>query len=307
MMQREILVPLDGGPLAEAVLPQAIRLARATGSRLVLAQALAPSNVLVHAAGFDAAPANAPLKWGNPEQYAGLYLRATADWLHGTGVPVSTHLLEGDPATAIVDYARHNAQVAMIAMTTHGRSGVNRLIFGSVAETVLHAAPVPLLVLRAPATATPRPVAAYRTILVPLDGSALAQQALTEARALAQATGAALLLVAALPPLESLSVAEAGLTPFWMLETRQQEATRISHELEATAQQLEAEGLRVDTQLRHGMPAEEILAAAAEEDVDLVVMATHGRSGLPRLWLGSVALQVVRGASRPVLLIRAHT
>ncbi len=139
---------------------------------------------------------------------------------------------------------------------------------------------------------------------MPLDGSPFAAQALDVALALARSSGAMLLLLAVLPPLPDVSLAEAGIQPFWLEDARSAAADAVTVALAETATRLKENGLAVRTLLRHGSPAAAIVACGSAEAVDLIVLATHGRSGLPQLWLGSVALGVVRTAAQPVLAVR---
>jgi nucleotide-binding universal stress UspA family protein len=193
----------------------------------------------------------------------------------------------------------------MVAMATHGRSGLRRWALGSVAETVLHTIPAPLLLIRAQAS-TSIPPTTYRTIVVPLDGSPLAEQALGQVLPLVKATGATLLLVAVAPPPDDGE--NAGATELaWVAAAHREETTRLTDYLAQVAARLQPTQLDVQTRLLHGHPAEEILRLSDEVDADLIAMSTHGRSSIQRFWLGSVALKVVQSAYRPVLLIRGGT
>jgi nucleotide-binding universal stress UspA family protein len=179
-------------------------------------------------------------------------------------------------------------------------------VLGSIAAKVLYATPRPLLLLRAyEGTGASVPKGSYRTIVVPLDGSAFAEQALGHAQTIAAASGADLVLVAVVPAVDDIGLAEAGVVPYWVEAERQAEHDRVEHYLAHLADRLAAEGLRVHTRLAVGAPAEAILTAAAPASADLIVMATHGRSGVSRLWLGSVAAKVAQGAEVPLLLVRA--
>jgi nucleotide-binding universal stress UspA family protein len=306
-MQPKILVPLDGSPLAEAVLPRAAAWARATGGVVVLTRVSAPALV---------AP---PTAWTIPTPLVGYentlhdmdlardYLTDAAMRLKQTGVEVETTGLDGDPAAAIIAYAEEHPEVTLIAMATHGRSGLSRWVLGSVAEKVLHAAPVPLLLVRPDGNETPAaPSSDLQTILVPLDGSIFAEQALEVAFASARTTGAALRLVTALPVPDDMAATDSGLTPAPVPAQYQIEVAQLTAYLEQQAEPLRRAEITVETQIVNGRPADAILHAAAEAHAGLIVMATHGRSGLQRLWLGSVAMKVVQGATLPVLLVRAR-
>jgi nucleotide-binding universal stress UspA family protein len=305
-MERRILVPLDGSALSETALPHAIAMARATSSALALLRVVPSPGTIERRSAPAGAAVTQPRGTEREFQLARAYLREIAGHLRGDGFEVSTQILEGNPAAEIIEYSRNDATVAMVAMATHGRSGIGRWVFGSVAEKVLHAATKPLLLVHAPA-APPRvlPRIAYHTILVPLDGSPFADQALGLAQEMAQDTQARLLLVAVVPPNEDLDVAEAGMVPLWVMEKRQGAVFAVEHALVDDVQKLAATGLDVRMKIAHGRPAEEILKVAAHEQADLIVMATHGRGGLARLWMGSVASRVVQSTTGAVLLLRA--
>jgi nucleotide-binding universal stress UspA family protein len=140
--------------------------------------------------------------------------------------------------------------------------------------------------------------------LVPLDVDAFAEPALEQARHLAAASGATLVLLTAVPDRDDLARATEGMVSFAALRELQAVAEQMTVELAAQTQRLEASGLHVRTILVHGWPAEAILRAVAQEQADLIVMAAHGRGRLQRLRLGSAALQVVRAAAVLVLLVR---
>ena len=299
-MERRILVPLDGSALAETVLPHAVAMAQATGSSLSLLRVVAP-------------PADAE-RLVRPAEHvqSRIYLAGLADRLRATtGLVVRIDVLEGQPAARIVARAQEDPRIAMIAMATHGRSGVGRWVFGSVAEQVVRAAPAPVLLVRAHEQRAPASAkGAYRKIVVPLDGSAFADQALGDAVKLARSSDATLCLVSVVEgPGDSVvepgdvAAAEVGIVPCWMLAERQAEQERIGNMLRHRARMLGANGSKVETVVAHGKPAEEILRVSAQEEAGLVVMATHGRSGLQRLWLGSVAMKVLQGAAMPLLLV----
>jgi nucleotide-binding universal stress UspA family protein len=301
-MQPQILVPLDGSALAETILPHATELARATGSRLTLLQAVPPPVLVEPMMGAIPPPTITYGVWETENAAARTYLAATARTLEAQHLPVETIVSNGDPATEIVDWAAQDPPNRRIAMATHGRSGLGRWVFGSVAEKVLHAAPVPLLLVRVPPDPTP-PAAArhYQPQLIPLDGSALAERALDQAVPLAQATGATLWLVAVVPSSDMAELTEFS----WVPPGEDAARAHMTAYLTQAAQGLQATGVPVHTEVLAGHPAQGILHQADAVTADLIVMSTHGRGGLRRLWLGSVALKVVQSAQHPVLLVRA--
>ncbi len=201
-MDKCILVPLDGSALAEMALPHAVALARSTGKSLMLLR------VVPLPLAYNQAIWGAPVPTGVWEiseeaaKSAQEYLARTAERLGHLNIEVNTQVLEGDPAAMIIAYTEQHPRVATIAMSTHGRNGLGRWFFGSVAEKVLQAASVPLLLVRSSESESapaPRALheARYDTILVPLDGSPLAELALEPAKKIAVATGAKLILTSA--------------------------------------------------------------------------------------------------------------
>jgi nucleotide-binding universal stress UspA family protein len=194
----------------------------------------------------------------------------------------------------------------LIVMTTHGRGGLARFWLGSVADSLVHVSSVPVLSLRPGEPVPPiKHPPVFRHILIPLDGSALAEQILEPALALGALTQATytLLHVVELFVLPSYApLAQAVQLDAHMTQALQTEMQRY---LDDVAQRLRASGHQVHTRTLLGaQPAVALLDAAQEQGADLIALATHGRSGLPRLLIGSVADKVRRGADMPVLLYR---
>jgi nucleotide-binding universal stress UspA family protein len=273
--------------------------------------------------------------WEEAHSTARNYLQNVTRRLEAGGLQVRSEVADDLPANAIIAYARQNPDIALIAMATHGFSGVRRWVFGSVAERVLHNAPRPVLLVR-----PSKPVARERSesqwpvasrglvdsgakalttdhwslatrldiIVVPLDGSSFAEKALEEARRMALLSGATLVLVSAISVPDSAEPAQEEFMPVWARDAREHETARLAHYLTNTAERLccapGAQGLKVCIELVHGHPAEMILLTADRLHADLIVMATHGRGGMQRLWLGSVAQKLVQGSKLPVLLMR---
>ncbi len=228
--------------------------------------------------------------------------------LQRDGYRVTSLVRFGEPAAEIADLAR-STKVDMVAMATHGQTGLRHLLLGSVAEQVLHDLTIPVLLMR-PTDRTQdhapvRPADHCLTAIVPLDGSPLAEQALDCATALAASSGARLVLAAVEPTVGDVGLAEVGLIPYWMLADQEAAIVRMNTYLKQTATRLASTGLSVETCLAEGSPAEEILRISAAEHADLIIMTTHGRSGMERLLLGSVAANVLQNADVPILLARA--
>jgi nucleotide-binding universal stress UspA family protein len=192
------------------------------------------------------------------------------------------------------------------SLATHGRSGLQRWFYGSVAEKVLHSTPLPLLLIR-PIEDHPAVPSDLTQIVVPLDGSPLAETALSVAEALVTRTNVPLIL---LRVVEILSL-DFG-DPFGtssasypeILDRLQEAAASYVNEHAAV---LHAKGYRVQTETPVGLPANKIVRYAHEHPGSLVVMATHGRTGLANMMLGSVARRVVQHGNTPTLIVPSFT
>jgi nucleotide-binding universal stress UspA family protein len=198
-------------------------------------------------------------------------------------------------------------------MTTHGRRGVLHWLFGSVAAEIVQVTPRPLLLLRPQESdslfsMTNFKVASYQNIVVPLDASAFAEQAFDEASELASAMNATLHLVSIVPPPHMLPIhIHKEKEPQALVRAlHQSEIERREHYLAGKAEQFREQGIRVHTDVASGHPAEEILRFCTQDEQTLLVMTTHGRSGLRRILLGSVAMKIVQEAHVPVLLVRGR-
>jgi nucleotide-binding universal stress UspA family protein len=310
---KQILVGLDGLPLAEAALPIAVALARAAEARLILLRAvgagatLTPGDLGGRPVLRYRAADGAVIAGGVAEQAAvsgaRSYLARVAAGLTLGGIRTETVVVAGEAADVLVDEARLR-QVDLVVLATHGRSGVGRWIYGSVAEAVLTHSQVPVLLVREGGPAFELPPPAVPTpIVVPLDGSSLAEPALPCATDLARALGAELTLVRVVPtgPVglnDEMGVEEVSPTVDW-LDAFDREAYAYLSDLAARLQQA---GIRARIRVIDDEPIEGIIRA--EVGAALVVMATHGRTGLARTVVGSVALDVLRQGTLPVVLVR---
>jgi nucleotide-binding universal stress UspA family protein len=232
------------------------------------------------------------------------YLEAMGRLLSKNALKFSHVVLRGLAADAIVEYATQT-DIQMIVMASHGYTAIERWTHGSVAERVLQSSPVPILLVRAKQEATEALPAAHacdRT-LVPLDGSRLAEQVLPTILPIAQALGCELTLFRV-----PVAYSAGPLTGRWYLpqnssyETADQDAQAY---LERVADHIRQQGVQVTTATQVGPVAESIIAYAQAHDVDLIAMCTHGRTGLARWALGSVADRVLRAGDKPILLVRA--
>jgi nucleotide-binding universal stress UspA family protein len=276
----------------------ACALARETKTRLFVLHVLEPGWEREPVALGEPGPITAPVGGGDTDarhEAVRERLRAT----HAPGRPIDVVYLvrDGVASDEILDTARE-VRADLIALGTHGRTGLRRLLAGSVAEDVLRRAPCPVLVLRSGDEAPPV-AREVRTVLHATDGSEESRGALRVARELARDHGARLVLLHVGLPVD----ATPGVIPY------PDEFKEESAMLDGLRAQLEGPDLKgtVEVEVRRGDVPKEILRAAADASCDLIVVGTHGRTGLRRLLMGSVAEAVLRAADRPVLAVRVAT
>jgi len=303
-MKTRILVPLDGSPLAEQALSCAITVGRGLSAELVLFRAV---HVPRGAGSYmDVATAGEGEWLGQLEAEAETYLRQVAGQVQLTGLSVEIVVQSGPAAEAIVDYAEQEG-IGQIIMATHGYSGIRHWTHGSVAERVLQAASVPVLLVRAREQDAEifQQLMLCRRILVPLDGSEIAEQVLPQVRSLARAVGAEVMLfrVAVEQPATMITGDWFFLPGDGQFADEEQKAQAY---LEQVAVSLRGEGIQVSTATGVGPVASAIIDYAQANHIDLIAMCTHGRTGLARWAFGSVADKVLRAGGTPILLVRAR-
>ena len=307
-MYTRILTPLDGSGASEQVIPFVRSLAAGLSLPTTLLHAIEPEtlsiphllNPSLHAEEFAA----------HRMRHARQYVDPVAAEFGKLGLTVHTEIPQAEPAIAIVDEAATDPGT-LITMSSHGRSGLARWWMGSVTDKVLHLTGNPLLVIRSAAQPKAPPQTAFESIMVPVDGSELAEEVLPHVVYLSSAMGLAVSLVRVNPSRDyyyrSLSIGPSEVsrvTPSYeeFIEIVDGEAEGYLADLE---QRLTRQGASsVSTSLLHGPPADTISDLAASTPNNLVAMTTHGRSGVGRLVLGSVAERVVRQSGDPVLLVR---
>jgi nucleotide-binding universal stress UspA family protein len=297
-MIRTIMVPLDGSEFAERALPIATELARWVGASLRL--------VTVHDIGHTPLPVSAETLTiaeieRQTQEQASQYLRRMADEASAGGVPVTHALRIGYPATALIEDA-DDENVDLIVMTTHGRGGISRLWLGSVADRLSRQADCPVLLLR-PDAMPPSITALFENVLVPLDGTARAESVLGDVEPLvAKADGTLHLLTVVVqpflfdpPPRPSFGALHAASVEQQMLYAYRY-LRRLARPHREAGRSVVAEAVTSTD------PAAEIMAYARQHGARLVAIATHGRGGLARWAIGSVADKIIRSGSVAVLV-----
>jgi nucleotide-binding universal stress UspA family protein len=286
-MFNKILVPLDGSKLAEQVLPYAQMLAVACGASVTLLSVTDPDARMPFTA----------------NQSAKDYLKYTAVSLKP--LPIDSMEKIGKPAEVIVEIAEGDGG-CLIVMATHGVTGPRRWLLGSVASKVVQTAVNPILLIRATQDAAHLGPFALKRVIVPLDGSGLAERVLPYARELASKLNLDMQLVRtySLPP-DAYVVADGVIAqgPAQYRKNLHEESEKY---LEDKVESLRADGFAaVSANVIEGDAASELIDLAAGPPQSLIAMSTHGRSGVGRWVLGSVAEKVVQHSLSPVLLIRA--
>lgn len=297
MFQR-IVVPLDGSDLSERALAPALELARQSGSEVTLLRVPAMETMLapdpVGLGGFAVLWPDQALDQCRKE--AREYLRSIREARSEAGFTLKAEVIDGEVASTILDTASR-MRADLIVMSTHGYSGIARWVMGSVTEKVLQDAPCPVWVLRTDELP--------RRILIPLDGSPLAEQALAPGLELAARLRAETLLMRVVPEIEPEKYRD-------LEEIEQGFGRRLAEEHVGEAGRYLAQladadspgGPQAQIVLRIGDPAECILDFAHAEGVDLIAMATHGRTGIRRWVYGSVTGKILRSGSRSMLIVR---
>jgi nucleotide-binding universal stress UspA family protein len=307
-MYQSILVPLDGSPFGEHALPLAASIAQRARARLTLAHVHEPAATLYGEGAIILSDELDAHTRRQKQAYLDSLRARLGDAAPERVVPL---LLEGAVFEAIREHVAKE-KIDLVVMTTHGRGPLGRFWLGSVADRLLRQLSVPVLLVHPGQTApdlTAKPV--FRHILIPLDGSELAERMLTPATALGGLMGSQYTLLRVvlpvhptLPRTEGLSIAQLAGEIVDQIEKIQGELQKEAQaRLTEVAERLRARSLQVQTRITfEDHPASAILHEATSCGADLIAMETHGRGGLSRLFLGSVADKVLRGSSLPVLL-----
>jgi nucleotide-binding universal stress UspA family protein len=300
-MIRKILVPLDGSQTAEAILPYARHFAAGLKLPIELLEVVDIVEVLRSISAAEALLAERLAK--DDIRRSGEYLEAIAG--NFSGVPVTTTVKQGQVAEIIIETAVREKDT-LIALASHGRSGVNRFLLGSVAEKILRGSKNPLLLVRAGNRPGSDGDAALKSMIVPLDGSELAETVLPMAHDLAQKLQIGVILFRAYAvPYGAYSSGEGFYDPLHLeaFHRRLQEEARDY--LERKTAELKGKGLAdVSYVLAEGPSADEIIKFARVTPNNLIAMSSHGYSGVKRWVLGSVTEIVARHSGDPLLVLR---
>ena len=313
-MYKSILTPLDGSAFGEHALPLALSIARRAGAVLRLLHVQEPLAAVYGETPLFLEDTTLEMTVRARQRARGLaYLNDVARRLPALSARGAGRLVaEGDVADVIAEQAKRVA-ADLVVMTTHGRGPLGRFWLGSVADSLVRALSTPLLLVRpveGPLDLASEPD--LSRILLPLDGSDLAEQILEPAVALAALTpGCEITLLRVVKPALREEYMPDGTAARRETRSLLAQGDAIQHKgieeargyLADVAERLRARGLRVQTVVTVGeQPAVAILQEAAGRSVGLIALQTHGRRGLSRLILGSIADKIIRGSPVPVLV-----
>ncbi|QLK26403.1 universal stress protein [Natrinema zhouii] len=288
-MPNRLLVPTDGSDSATAALEHALDVAaerEATVHLLNVADTKEPSLTRLGTDVVDVL-----------EQEGNDIVSDAAAMAEDRGVSVVTDVVQGDPRQVIVEYAT-TEEFDLVAMGAHGRRGLGEYVLGSVTDHVVNRSSVPVLTVRAADEVTPR--FPYTDVLVPTDGSGHATAALELAATVADRHGAKLHLLSVVDELpEVIDAGSAALS-----EQLEDNVQQVLDDAASTATQAGVDD--VTTTIAAGSVPREVTTYADEEGIDLIVMGTHGHTGLDRHLLGSFTERVIRTSPVPVLTTQTH-
>jgi nucleotide-binding universal stress UspA family protein len=292
-MFRSILVPLDGSKLSEASLQPAA----------VLAAKLGASVMLLHVVEQDAPTEIHRERHLTEAGEAEIYLNEAARTFPPT-VRVEMHVHAApvsDVAQSIVAHAAAEFRPDLIVTCTHGRGGVQGLLFGSIAQQIVAQGTTPLMLIRPKS-----PSFKLERILVPLDPDSVHDDSLAPAEQLARAFGAVVTLLSVIPTYSNLTGEQAATSSLMpattqaLLDLREEQA---ADHLQLHHESLKHASIPCSTTVARGDPSGVILKLSESADMDLIILSTHRKAGLGAFWARSVAPKVVQGTKRPVLLI----
>lgn len=277
---------LDTSEVSEAVIPYALHLANKAGSEVDV----------IHVVERE----------GPGERLVKAYLDKIVGEIKGPGIKKKRSIiLRGKAADQILDYVEKN-QIDVVAMASHGHSGINKWVIGSTANKIIRGTRIPvLLAYSKEKVRSSQQTVSFTNILLPLDGSKVAEAAFAYVESILSKQEAKVFLLRVVPSVvgQYAGSPEGYVVDYTekVMQALQEEATDY---LKKTAKSFQEKGILVFTAMVVGYPASEILKYVERQKVDLIIMSTHGRAGLGKWILGSVADKVLHNAEIPLLLIR---
>ncbi len=296
-MYKRILVPVDGSELSESTFHYARELALKLGVEVILLHVANPQR-----------PELLPMFLSYVQHSAEIVSRPPKAKAGSKTVKAKGEVIGGYPADGILRFAEDN-KVDLILIASHGRSGIKRQILGSVADRVLRASKVPVWLVPAQTKASGHKKWAMKKILVPLDGSELAECVLPHVESIAKGCSVeSVTFVSVVEPVRIPYADDEGYSLSAKELERMESESRATSEryLNKLVSRVKYDGINIQSKVLTGGQAADMIADyATEKEVDLIIIATHGRSGISRWVWGSVADRILRSACVPVLMVRS--
>ena len=292
-MFEHILVPLDGSTAAEIVFPYVIEIASMFNSGISLARVTESASPAVKE------------ECRSYLEGAALQIKSLLiSWGTNGNSTVQIRVLSGNPAIEILKYAAETS-TGLIAVASRGASSEGPWPLGNIAAKILRASSFPVLLVRKqPENAKMIQKKLFQKILAPLDGSRLGEAALPLATALSTKTGAEIVLFRVVEPVAAFAGPTGEIAWNFMSNYEKNARMPVMSYLERTKDSLDKNLPGVSTAMGEGFPANEIIDYADVNNVDLIAMSTHGRSGLGRWVYGSITEKVLHSGDQPVLVVR---
>jgi nucleotide-binding universal stress UspA family protein len=297
-MYANIMVPTDGSGFDREAILVALRVAERCHAKIRLVRVLGTGAYLAVTSTPEGIIASEETVRLEAEVALRELYALAAECRTMSSAPISADLEQGPIADCLVGYARRN-DIDLIVISSHGRRGIARLALGSVTDLLIRQMTIPVLIVKPrDSYLTPEAAKQFRNIVVPLDGSRLAEQILTRVVPLAKAEDADITLLHVLAPEKPIQVDEGEGAPWWEKKVASAR-TYLMHR----AARIRAQGVpvRVDVVIGEEV-ADAIADYARREKADLIAIATHGRSGLARMLRGSVADAVTKCATSSILV-----
>jgi nucleotide-binding universal stress UspA family protein len=300
-MYKVIMVPTDGSGFDREAIRVALRMAERSGAKIRLVRVLATGSFFGMAAATEGTAVAAEIVRSERDTALGELYALAAECRVTSTADLTVDLHTGPVADVLEGYARRH-DVDLIVISTHGRSGLSRLTLGSVTDSLIRHTTIPILVVKPPTSyLNPQINEAFRHIVVPLDGSTLAEQILPRVMALATIEDAEITLLNVLIPRShsEKDIVDPSL-PWW-----DKDISVARQYLFGIAARLRRNGIPVTTDIVIGENVPNAIGDfASRERADLIAIATHGRGGLARLIHGSVADAVMHSARMSMLVLK---
>lgn len=300
-MYNKIMVPTDGSGFDREAIRVALRIAEKSGAKVRLVRVVSSAKLLGTATPFDGVELSLEALQTERNTAQSDLEALAAECMSTSNANIGVDLLDGPIAEILEGYAQRN-KFDLIVISSHGRGGMSRLSLGSVTDSLIRHTQIPVLVVKSvPSYLNPRASDAFRRIIVPLDGSTLAEQILPRVRLLAKLEQSDVTLLHVLASQNQLHEERADLTPPWW--NRHIAVSRAY--LARIEARMRREGLPVATEVVVGENVPRAICDyATSQRADLIAIATHGRGGLARMIRGSVADAVTRSSRISMLVFR---